>query len=325
MVIITAGFPPKHHRISACAYKINFISPPVWNMTAKFCLNNQLILSEKYGATWHKTSPHRVLILVSFETFILYSFVVSSSLVSLHPKSSNFKIIPKLYYLSLKSRSLCVLSLSFSASMDSALYKIRVPFILRRTYKRSSVRVFRSCIFLVLSMNTPLQTNLSSIRPSVGSPRVPLLKQRHSCRRSCPTPEQQYDRSLETDPYSPMSHSLLSKSRYGHHSYHIKGSPLLLYTQKKKVKNLTVLTGGMFSVGHCYIFHSVLPLRYSTLVRLPSGEKASFLGAFAKLRKATISFMSVCPHGTTRLILDGFWQNLILPSLRKSVEKFKFH
>jgi hypothetical protein len=32
-----------------------------------------------------------------------------------------------------------------------------------------------------------------------------------------------------------------------------------------------------------------------------------FLGAFAKLRKATVSFvMSVCPHGTTRLSLDGF-------------------
>ena len=31
-----------------------------------------------------------------------------------------------------------------------------------------------------------------------------------------------------------------------------------------------------------------------------------FLGAIAKLRKATISFfMSVCPHGTTRLPLDG--------------------
>jgi len=31
------------------------------------------------------------------------------------------------------------------------------------------------------------------------------------------------------------------------------------------------------------------------------------VGAFAKLRKATISFViSVCPHGTTRLTLDEF-------------------
>jgi hypothetical protein len=39
-------------------------------------------------------------------------------------------------------------------------------------------------------------------------------------------------------------------------------------------------------------------------------------GAFAKLRKATISFVvsvrpSVCPHGTTRLPLDGFSWNLM--------------
>jgi hypothetical protein len=32
-----------------------------------------------------------------------------------------------------------------------------------------------------------------------------------------------------------------------------------------------------------------------------------FLGAFTKLRKATITFVkSVCPHGTTVLPLDGF-------------------
>ena len=32
-----------------------------------------------------------------------------------------------------------------------------------------------------------------------------------------------------------------------------------------------------------------------------------YLSTFAKLRRATISFvMSVCPHGTTRLLLEGF-------------------
>ena len=41
-----------------------------------------------------------------------------------------------------------------------------------------------------------------------------------------------------------------------------------------------------------------------------------FLGTFAKLRKATVSFVmsvrpSVRPHGTTLLPLDGFWWNLI--------------
>ena len=35
-------------------------------------------------------------------------------------------------------------------------------------------------------------------------------------------------------------------------------------------------------------------------------DSTYFLGAFAKLRKATISFItSVRPHGTTRLPLDG--------------------
>ena len=50
-----------------------------------------------------------------------------------------------------------------------------------------------------------------------------------------------------------------------------------------------------------------------TLVNQNSGpiKCAEFLVAFAKLRKATISFvmsapLSVCPYGTTRLPLDGF-------------------
>jgi len=39
---------------------------------------------------------------------------------------------------------------------------------------------------------------------------------------------------------------------------------------------------------------------------IPEGF-AEILGAFEKLRKATISFvMSACPHGATWLPLDGF-------------------
>ena len=46
-----------------------------------------------------------------------------------------------------------------------------------------------------------------------------------------------------------------------------------------------------------------------------SGGGESLFGAFAKLRKATVVFVtsvpvsfhpSVCPHGTTRLPLDGY-------------------
>ena len=52
-----------------------------------------------------------------------------------------------------------------------------------------------------------------------------------------------------------------------------------------------------------------------------------FLGAFAKLRKATISFMSVrppvLPHGITWHSLDGFLLNLMFQFFRKSVEKIQ--
>jgi hypothetical protein len=47
-----------------------------------------------------------------------------------------------------------------------------------------------------------------------------------------------------------------------------------------------------------------------------------FLGAFAKLRNATISFvMSVCPQGTTRLPLDRFSWNLIFEDFSKICRK----
>jgi hypothetical protein len=53
-----------------------------------------------------------------------------------------------------------------------------------------------------------------------------------------------------------------------------------------------------------------------------------FLGAFAIVQKATISFVirgspSLPPHGTSRLLLDEFPWNLILSSFRKSVEKIQ--
>jgi len=48
---------------------------------------------------------------------------------------------------------------------------------------------------------------------------------------------------------------------------------------------------------------------------------SQFLGAFGKLRKATINFvMSVRSHGTTRLPLDGFSWNLIFEDLSKICE-----
>jgi hypothetical protein len=63
----------------------------------------------------------------------------------------------------------------------------------------------------------------------------------------------------------------------------------------------------------------------SSLVSVPK-PLWQFLGALAKLRNATISFvMSVCLHGTARLPLDGFWWNLIFELFFRKpvVEKIK--
>jgi len=62
----------------------------------------------------------------------------------------------------------------------------------------------------------------------------------------------------------------------------------------------------------------------------------TLLGAFSKLRKATINFVmtvspsvrpsvrpSVSPHGTTRLPLDGFSSHFVSEYFSKSVEKIQ--
>ena len=53
-----------------------------------------------------------------------------------------------------------------------------------------------------------------------------------------------------------------------------------------------------------------------------------FLGAFPKLRKATISFVMsvcpcICPHRITRLPMDGFSSSLLFVYFRKSVIKIQ--
>jgi hypothetical protein len=52
--------------------------------------------------------------------------------------------------------------------------------------------------------------------------------------------------------------------------------------------------------------------------------RGAFLGAFAKFRKATISFVvSVRSHGTCRLKLDGFLWNLVFEGFSKMCWKVK--
>ena len=88
-----------------------------------------------------------------------------------------------------------------------------------------------------------------------------------------------------------------------------------VYNYGQISENLNVKGGGT------YRFHSAL----------------TFFGAFAKLRKATISFIMSClsvplflrlsvrPRGTTRLPLGGFFYEIFyLGMFRKSVEKSQF-
>jgi hypothetical protein len=65
-------------------------------------------------------------------------------------------------------------------------------------------------------------------------------------------------------------------------------------------------------------------------IKAMCGQKLEFLGAFAKLRKATVNFvtpvrLSVRPRGATRLPLVGFSLNLIFKYfLENLLRKFKF-
>ena len=68
--------------------------------------------------------------------------------------------------------------------------------------------------------------------------------------------------------------------------------------------------------------------RYDKLNAL---QMYSLFGAFAKLRKTTIGFvmslcLSVCLHGTVRLLMDGFsWKFYIWIFFENLSRKFKFH
>ena len=56
-----------------------------------------------------------------------------------------------------------------------------------------------------------------------------------------------------------------------------------------------------------------------TTVSMRTQQYTPFSDVLAKLRKSTISFLvpvrpSICPHGTTRLPLDGFsWKAILKP------------
>jgi hypothetical protein len=71
-----------------------------------------------------------------------------------------------------------------------------------------------------------------------------------------------------------------------------------------------------------------LPLDSSNSKKKIMGKMFSILGAFAKFRKGTISFvisfcLPVYPHGRTQLPLDGFFIKFDMSIFRISVEKIQ--
>jgi hypothetical protein len=103
---------------------------------------------------------------------------------------------------------------------------------------------------------------------------------------------------------------------------------------KKSMVSFIVI--GLIQLTYTYLVGVLLlPPLLILLLQLPSHQvlllkllllrsSYSFFGAFAKLWKATISFvMSVCPHGTTRLPVDEFWWNFIFQLFLKSVGKIQ--
>ena len=94
---------------------------------------------------------------------------------------------------------------------------------------------------------------------------------------------------------------------------------------KKKVKFCwpVLLAGIYYFHGHCQTFQEIPILQaskqasYVCMHENEKGNRGCCIDVLAKLRKVNIIFvvsvcLSVCPHGTTGLLVDGFSWNLVL-------------
>jgi hypothetical protein len=116
---------------------------------------------------------------------------------------------------------------------------------------------------------------------------------------------------------APVLHKTMLTERYWNNNHKLKPK----YSWGKPVST---------SLGTTQIWQSLTGIR-NRARKLKIGQlthQSHLLGASAKLRKATISYvMSVCPsvrsHGITWFLLDGFSWNLIFEYFFKSVEKIK--
>jgi hypothetical protein len=107
------------------------------------------------------------------------------------------------------------------------------------------------------------------------------------------------------------------------------GAHHIFHVSRLRVNDVTKSTLVMYIPSNSISWFSYTSHSCCTSINVPTYLiciGSVFLGAFAKLRKATISFVmsicpSVCPHGTTWLPLDRFSWNLIFDYFSKNYRR----
>jgi hypothetical protein len=91
------------------------------------------------------------------------------------------------------------------------------------------------------------------------------------------------------------------------------------------VPGLTTTMSYLFRTRILYLL--ILPQNWVAMILFNPMQSKRLFGVFENLRKATITFgMSICPHGTSRLPLDGFLWNLIFEYFFENLStKLKFY
>jgi len=104
----------------------------------------------------------------------------------------------------------------------------------------------------------------------------------------------------------------------------IQLSPILINTQA-----FLIFSFILPSISYVWLQNEILNCKFSTTVLKEHLFFPNFinfcplLGAFAKLQKASSYVSAFCPHGTTRLTLNGFSLNVIFEHFPKYVENIQ--
>ena len=111
------------------------------------------------------------------------------------------------------------------------------------------------------------------------------------------------------------------------HTHTLSHSDILTLTHTHMITHSHTLSHSLSHLHILTLTHShTHTLSHSYTFTPPT---KSFLDAFPKLRRATVSFImsvrpSVCLHGTSRLPLDGFSLNSVSEYFKKSVQRIPF-